>query len=497
MLILILLSLILSILVIVVFSSNLKSILSISLYLITIIYTILFAMYFAKTGGLTISENSRLLGPVWLVTYIQAYPISADRMASIMVLLRVAFCAAFFFNSIVSNYIVKVLFISRKWLYAIVLMPLLAILIIMQPAVFSYLFAYKYSLQHLVVNISDCLLLLSLIMSFGFFLIEYRDVGIPVMRARHRNLMLSSLLLSIVFLFFSSLNPATVFQDYTAIRVYSSSIIPIYGYNVYPKWIFILSSCLILLVTVLIQNIKYYRFTYNRSQNELLINRRQRALGNSSSVFVHGLKNQVIVAEILILQLMEEVKSTDNPGSSELIMLQQLSDQIDIIHKRLDMIYKAFMKVELKLVRTSLNDLFMLIKAKLPNMDDAGIRYEISDCAIIADKELLGEAIYNIIDNAIEATAGMIAPSVIVIAKPLRARVMIIIRNNGPEIPKEVKESIFQPFMTTKNTGHNWGLGLYYSHMIIKMHFGDIQVESNNGGYTEFMISLPKTRVRQ
>ena len=495
MLSLILLSLILSIVVIVIFSSIKKMILPVLLHLIVIVYIVLFAMYFAKTGGLTIRENSTLLGPVWLVSYFQSYPISADLMASIMTALRIAFCIAFFFYSISCNYTMRVFFLEHKVFYCIVLIPLLLILVMMQPHVFSRLYSLDYHKQRIIVNLSDILILLTFFFSFLFYFIEYKDIGIPVMRARHRNLMLSAFLLSVVFLFFASLNPVTVFQDYSTVRVYSSSIIPIQGYNAYSKWWLVLSSCLVLLVTIIIQNLKYYRYTYNRSRNELLISRRQNDFGGSSSVLVHGLKNQIIVAEILVAQLSEQMAGRKEEMAAEYDEIRQLSDQIEVIRNRLDVIYKSFMKVELKLVRLSILDLMATCRAKLPADADSFIGYEIEDSVIIADKELLSEAIYNVINNAIEATKGKKEPKVEVKVEALRARVMISIRNNGPEIPPKIRQRLFQPFTTTKNTGNNWGLGLFYTHMIIKMHFGDIQLESNPQ-WTEFLIMLPKNRVR-
>ena len=72
--------------------------------------------------------------------------------------------------------------------------------------------------------------------------------------------------------------------------------------------------------------------------------------------------------------------------------------------------------------------------------------------------------------------------------------VEIRIRDNGGGIPPEIREKIFNPFFTTKPTGQgNTGLGLSISHDIVtKMHQGEIRVESEEGEYTEFVITLPK-----
>ena len=50
---------------------------------------------------------------------------------------------------------------------------------------------------------------------------------------------------------------------------------------------------------------------------------------------------------------------------------------------------------------------------------------------------------------------------------------------------------IFQPFFTTKPTGQGTGLGLSLAYDIIKVHGGEIKVESNEGEGSEFVILLP------
>ncbi|MEZ5148432.1 MAG: ATP-binding protein [Bacteroidales bacterium] len=72
------------------------------------------------------------------------------------------------------------------------------------------------------------------------------------------------------------------------------------------------------------------------------------------------------------------------------------------------------------------------------------------------------------------------------------AQVSIRVKDNGPGIPTEIKDKIFQPFFTTKPTGQGTGLGLSMSYdIIIKGHGGEITVESQAGEGTEFIVTLP------
>ena len=81
--------------------------------------------------------------------------------------------------------------------------------------------------------------------------------------------------------------------------------------------------------------------------------------------------------------------------------------------------------------------------------------------------------------------------------KNLGSRVEIRIRDNGTGIPAEVKEKMFNPFFTTKPAGEGTGLGLSMSHdIIVKQHGGKIDVETEPGAFTEFIITLPRAAAR-
>jgi two-component system, NtrC family, sensor kinase len=56
---------------------------------------------------------------------------------------------------------------------------------------------------------------------------------------------------------------------------------------------------------------------------------------------------------------------------------------------------------------------------------------------------------------------------------------------------EKLKAKIFQPFFTTKSTSQGTGLGLSLSYDIIKAHGGEINVDTKDGKYTEFIILLP------
>jgi signal transduction histidine kinase len=110
----------------------------------------------------------------------------------------------------------------------------------------------------------------------------------------------------------------------------------------------------------------------------------------------------------------------------------------------------------------------------------------------------IGRVILNLITNAFYAVnekkkqqADGFEPIVTVSTKRLEGKVEIRVEDNGNGIPQKVLDKIFQPFFTTKPTGQGTGLGLSLSYDIVKAHGGEIKVETKEGEWTEFIVSLP------
>ena len=103
----------------------------------------------------------------------------------------------------------------------------------------------------------------------------------------------------------------------------------------------------------------------------------------------------------------------------------------------------------------------------------------------------LNQVIMNILTNslqAMDADRGELFIQTVSSALGIK----IIIKDNGKGMQPEVKEHIFDPFFTTKEVGQGTGLGLSISYGIIEKHNGNIDVISEPGKGTEFIISLPR-----
>jgi hypothetical protein len=91
-----------------------------------------------------------------------------------------------------------------------------------------------------------------------------------------------------------------------------------------------------------------------------------------------------------------------------------------------------------------------------------------------------------------------VSPILTATTRDLDDKVELRIRDNGAGIPPDIHEKIFNPFFTTKPAGEGTGLGLSMSHdIVVKQHGGTIEVLTEPGSFTEFIVTLPRVMPSQ
>lgn len=111
------------------------------------------------------------------------------------------------------------------------------------------------------------------------------------------------------------------------------------------------------------------------------------------------------------------------------------------------------------------------------------------ELAIDADPQRLGQVILNLVMNGMQA-AGKGGRVQISASQKNDESALIEIWDNGPGIPTDVRDRIFNPFFTTKDAGT--GLGLAIVHRIIEAHEGTIRFTNDSRGGARFSICLPR-----
>ncbi|MBC7742320.1 MAG: HAMP domain-containing protein [Bdellovibrionaceae bacterium] len=113
----------------------------------------------------------------------------------------------------------------------------------------------------------------------------------------------------------------------------------------------------------------------------------------------------------------------------------------------------------------------------------------------------INQVFMNILSNAVQAIQGN--GQIWISTLPIRAsadqpgRVQVSIQDSGEGMDATVLEKIFEPFFTTKGVGQGTGLGLSISYGIIQNHGGEIQVRSEKGVGTEFIVIIPVTQTKR
>jgi two-component system OmpR family sensor kinase len=126
------------------------------------------------------------------------------------------------------------------------------------------------------------------------------------------------------------------------------------------------------------------------------------------------------------------------------------------------------------------------------------IRFEAAQAlgAIDADQRLLARAVCNLLRNAQKYAASRIELSA---RRSSDGGVQVAVEDDGPGIPLEERERIFEPFYRLdrsrdRATG-GFGLGLSIAHKAVALHGGTLQVEDGELGGARFVITLPASRV--
>lgn len=206
-------------------------------------------------------------------------------------------------------------------------------------------------------------------------------------------------------------------------------------------------------------------------------------LGEMSAVLAHEIRNPLASLKGHA-QLLEESLEDNEPAQkkaqrvvAEALRLERLSAEL------LDFVRSA--KVEP--TSTPLRELLEACVSAVPEAS-VQLQTETAPAAWTLDADRLQQAVTNLLQNAAQA-----APEGIVVlsAEQVAAELVLRIRDEGPGVPLDQREQIFQPFFTTRTRGT--GLGLAVARRVIELHGGTIEVLSPPAGGAEFCVRLPQS----
>ena len=234
-------------------------------------------------------------------------------------------------------------------------------------------------------------------------------------------------------------------------------------------------------------------------QQQLRVAREERLMDQSTQTrelirnLAHEIKNPLGALRGAAQLLERELERPELHEYTQVIMkeadrLQSLMDRLLTPH-RLPQITHFNVHEALERVRT-------LLLAEFPDGITIFPDYDVSLPSLMADREQIIQALLNIARNGAQAMQGRgriilrtrIARRVTLAKKMHRLALLVNIIDNGPGIPKELKDKIFFPLVSGREGGH--GIGLTIAQTFVSQHHGTIEVESRPGE-TRFSILFP------
>jgi two-component system, NtrC family, sensor kinase len=257
----------------------------------------------------------------------------------------------------------------------------------------------------------------------------------------------------------------------------------------------------------------------NRTQSQLIQSEKMASLGEMATGIAHEIQNPLnFVNNFADLNedLLNEMKDEISSGHYEeagLIAGRVIENEQKIKHhgKRADGIVKGMLQhsrkssgqKELTDVNALVDEYVRLAYHSLQTKDkDFTVTIKVDLNASVGKIQVIpsdiGRVILNLCNNAFYAVSEKkkqqsesYEPTISVGTHKTGNKVEIAVKDNGNGIPQKLRDKIFQPFFTTKPTGQGTGLGLSLCYDIIKAHGGEISVDSKEGEFTEFVVTIP------
>jgi two-component system, NtrC family, nitrogen regulation sensor histidine kinase NtrY len=130
-----------------------------------------------------------------------------------------------------------------------------------------------------------------------------------------------------------------------------------------------------------------------------------------------------------------------------------------------------------------------ILRLLAPQMTAVHTRVCPDHLTVRADRQLLEQALINLVQNALAATTGVPNGRITITCSRSADHVELAVSDNGSGIPDEIREQVFLPFFTTKATGS--GIGLTLTRQIAIAHRGRLEARRNEPRGSVFVLSLP------
>jgi len=231
-------------------------------------------------------------------------------------------------------------------------------------------------------------------------------------------------------------------------------------------------------------------------ESELELSRRMAAIGRLTSGVGHEVKNP-INAIVVHVELLKSKLAATGAGAPASRHLEIIESEIHRLDRVVQMLVDFSRPVELQLrerdLRSVVGAVLALAVEELATQNVALIRLLPPNPLLVnIDEDLIKQAVLNVIKNGAQAMpqGGTLRVTLEESKKDESRRFAILrVADEGPGIPDDIREKIFDLYFTTKSGGS--GIGLAMTYRILQLHYGSIEVQSNREHGTEFVLQIP------
>lgn len=227
------------------------------------------------------------------------------------------------------------------------------------------------------------------------------------------------------------------------------------------------------------------------AQHMLVRSEKLASVGRLAASIAHEINNPLFPIQINLEHMLEDIQSGNKIDEEEIRRTQESVERIRrIVNQLLEFAGKR-RSGDTSLEPLDINKIIesiISLNRKFFEQENIKTVYAPHDLPTIeGNRDQLEQVLMNMTLNA---KAAMKSGGVLEITTLTNNKDIVVrIKDTGHGIPKDMLDTIFEPFVSTKEDGT--GLGLFISHGIIQNHNGTIQVESEEGEGTTFTITLP------
>ncbi|TBL71237.1 sensor histidine kinase [Paenibacillus thalictri] len=221
-----------------------------------------------------------------------------------------------------------------------------------------------------------------------------------------------------------------------------------------------------------------------------------RSVTTGTAILNHSIKNRLTNIDLLADRILEQ---------QNVNMRDKVHEDVELIHSESRQVLEMIRRIQHQTEPIALNEQECSLTDIIQDstaacslyMSDKKTQISLNlqdETILYGDRVHLKEVIVNLLHNALDALPEQ-GGTIRISCERSGDGIALNVRDNGEGISADHLRNIMEPFYSTKDRSHNFGLGLTYCNMVVEKHGGSLQIESSKGKGTHVQIRFPSRRI--